>query len=171
MLAGPVYPVSVAAQVEALAEAVAAREEAAGGGLRLGEHLGDRLGRLREAAARVDRMAAAGEEGPLAQIAVLRPLHRVMYVPLNDYHPDPGITLGPLPGLAAGRILADDGAGIDRRGFAAPAIARERNRLIEAVDEALFIAQWVTLIEDMDQIRAVVEDLVEKERPREKEEG
>ncbi len=169
MLAGRVYPVSVAAQVEALAEAVAAREEEAGGGLRLREHLGDRLGRLREAAARVDGLAASGEEGPLAQIAVLRPLHRVMYVPLNDHHPDPGITLGPLPGLAAGRILADDGAGIDRRGFAAPVLARERNRLIEAVDEALFMAQWVTVFKDLYDIRAVVEDLVEQERQRERE--
>ena len=115
-------------------------------------------------------MAASGEADPLAQIAVLRPLHRVMYVPLNDHHPDPGITLGPLPGLAAGRILADDGAGIDRRGFAAPVLARERNRLIEAVDEALFMAQWVTLIEDLEDIRAVVEVLVEQQNRREGEE-
>jgi hypothetical protein len=167
MLAGTPFPVSVAAQVEALAGAVAARDAAAGGALRLGEHLGDRLERLREAAIRVDEAAAAGEEGALAQIAVLRPLHRVMYVPLNDYHPDPGITAGPLPGLAAGRILATEEAGGDRRGFAAPVLARERNRLIEAVDEALFMAKWVTMIEDLDQLRETLEHLVEREESRE----
>ena len=162
MLAGTPFPASVAAQVEALAGAVAARDAAAGGALRLGDHLGDRLERLREAAIRVDDAAAAGEEGALAQIAVLRPLHRVMYVPLNDYHPDPGIAAGPLPGLAAGRILAGD-AGSDRRGFAAPVLARERNRLIEAVDEALFMAKWVTMIEDLDQLREILDHLVERE--------
>ena len=140
MLAAASYPVSVAAQVDALAEAVAARDEAAAGALRLREHLGDRLERLREEAVRVDGMAASGELEPLAQIAILRPLHRVMYVPLNDYHPDPGVTPGPLPGLAAGRILGDGDAGGDRRGFAGPVLARERNRLIEAVDEALLAA-------------------------------
>ena len=170
MLAGAQYPVSVVAQVEALTEAVAARDETAGGTLRLGEHLGDRLGRLREEAARVDEMAAAGEAEPIAQIAVLRPLHRVMYVPLNNYHPDPGITLGPLPGLAPGRILAQEESGSDRRGFAAPVLARERNRLIEAVDEALFMAQWVTLIEDLGQLREIVEQVVEQEDRREGEE-
>ena len=119
-----------------------------------------------EAAIRVDEAAAAGEEGALAQIAVLRPLHRVMYVPLNDYHPDPGIAAGPLPGLAAGRILAGD-AGSDRRGFAAPVLVRERNRLIEAVDEALFMARWATAIEELDQLREILEHLVEREESRE----
>ena len=170
MLAGDVYPVSVAAQVEALAEAVAAREEAAGGGLRLREHLGDRLERLREAAARVDGLAASGEEGPLAQIAVLRPLHRVMYVPLNVYHPDPGIALGPLPGLAAARIMAEEESESDRRGFAAPVLARERNRLIEAVDEALFMAQWVTIFQDVDRLREAFDFFVEQQDRREGEE-
>jgi len=121
-------------------------------------------------AARVDGMAASGEADPLAQIAVLRPLHRVMYVPLNDHHPAPGITLGPLPGLAAGRILADDGAGIDRRGFAAPVLARERNRLIEAVDEALFMAQWVTIFQDVDRLKEAFDFFVEQQNRREGEE-
>ena len=62
-----------------------------------------------------------------------------MYVPLNDCHPDPGVSLGPLPGLAPARILAEEEAGSDRRGFALPVLVRERNRLIEAVDEALLV--------------------------------
>ncbi|MDE2981329.1 MAG: M28 family peptidase [Gemmatimonadota bacterium] len=139
MLAGAVYPVSLSAQVEALAAAIAAREEAAGGALQLHEHLGDRIARLRGVAADLDERAGAGTIGPVDQVAFLRPLHRVMYVPLNDYHPDPGVSLGPLPGLAPARILAEEEAGSDRRGFALPVLVRERNRLIEAVDQALVV--------------------------------
>ncbi len=95
---------------------------------------------LREAAERLDELADAGSVGPLDQVAVLRPLHRVMYVPLNAYHPDPGVGLGPLPGLAPARILSSEDAGSDRRGFAATGLARERNRLVEAVDQALSTA-------------------------------
>ena len=139
MLAGATYPVSLGTQVEALAAAIAARDEAAGGALQLARHLGDRMGRLHRVAAELDERAAAGTIGPLDQLAFLRPLHRVMYVPLNNYHPDPGVSLGPLPGLAPARILAEEDAGGDRRGFALPVLVRERNRLIEAVDEALLV--------------------------------
>lgn len=140
MLAGAHYPVSLTAQVEALGAAIAARDETAGGALELDRHLGARMDRLREVAAELDERARAGAIGPVDQVAFLRPLHRVMYVPLNNYHPDPGITLGPLPGLAPARILVDEDAGSDRRGFALPVLVRERNRLVEAVDEALQIA-------------------------------
>ena len=95
---------------------------------------------LRAAAAEMDAQAAAGTVGAVDQIAFLRPLHRVMYVPLNDYHPDPGVGLGPLPGLAPARLLMDEEAGSDRRGFAVPVLVRERNRLVEAVDDALRVA-------------------------------
>ncbi len=141
MLAGARYPVSLVAQVEALGAAGAARDEAAGGALQLDRHLGEPMERLREVAAELDERAGAGAIGPLDQVAFLRPLHRVMYVPLNNYHPDPGITLGPLPGLAPARILVEEEAGSDRRGFALPVLVRERNRLVEAVDEALRIGR------------------------------
>ena len=150
MLSGPRYPVSVSAQVAALADAVAAREEALGAALRLDEQLGGRMVGLREAAERLDELADAGSVRPLDLVAVLRPLHRVMYVPLNTYHPDPGVGLGPLPGLAPARILSSEDAGSDRRGFAATGLVRERNRLIEAVDQALSTAVAV--------IRAARED-------------
>ncbi len=146
MLAAPRYPVSLTAQVEALEAAIAAREEAAGGALQLDLHLGDRMERLRRVAVDLDERADAGELGALDLVAFLRPLHRVMYVPLNDYHPDPGVTLGPLPGLAPARILADEAPGSDRRGFAAPVLARERNRLVEAVDEALDVGYMRTTL-------------------------
>ena len=115
------------------------------------------MDRLRRVAADLDERADAGEIGPVDQVAFLRPLHRVMYVPLNDYHPDPGVSLGPLPGLAPGRILVDAEAGSDRRGFAVPVLMRERNRLIEAVDEALDAGYMRTTLasirEELSEIR------------------
>ena len=162
MLAAPRYPVSLTAQVEALSTAIEARDDAAGGALLLRSHLGDRLERLRTVAADLDERADAGEIGPVDLVAFLRPLHRVMYVPLNDYHPDPGVTLGPLPGLAPARILAEEEPGSDRRGFAAPVLMRERNRLIEAVDEALDVGYMRTTLSSIRQ--GMVELRVEQER-------
>jgi len=159
MLAGPRYPVSLSAQVASLAEAVAARDAASGGALQLEAQLGNRLERLRRVAADIDERADAGAIGPIDQLAVLRPLHRIMYVPLNVHHPDPGITLGPLPGLAPARILAGEEAGSDRRGFALPVLVRERNRLIEAVDEALDAGYMRTTLE---AIRSELADVREE---------
>ena len=159
MLAGARYPVSLTAQVEALGAAIAARDEAARGALQLDRHLGDRMEQLREVAADLDERADAGAIGPVDQVAFLRPLHRVMYVPLNDYHPDPGVTLGPLPGLAPARILVDEEAGSDRRGFALPVLVRERNRVVEAVDEALDVGYMRTTLAS---IRRELDDLREE---------
>ncbi len=137
MLAGDRHPASAAAQVEALAGAIVAREAQAGGALELQAHLGGRMERLRQVAARLDAQADSGRIEPREIVAFLRPLHRAMYVPLNRYHPDPGVALGPLPGLAPAAILAGEAPGSDRRGFALPVLVRERNRLVEAVDEAI----------------------------------
>lgn len=143
MLTGAPFPVSLSDQVAALGKAMAARDDESGGATRLGERLAGRMAELRKVAERLDGLAEAGRVNPLEQVAVLRPLHRVMYVPHNVYHPDPGVRLGPLPGLAPAAVLADEGAHPDRRGFAAPVAARERNRLIEAVDDALAEARRV----------------------------
>ena len=160
MLAGVRYPVSLVAQVDALGAAIATRDGAAGGALQLDRHLGDRMERLRRVAVDLDGRADAGEIGPVDQVAFLRPLHRVMYVPLNDYHPDPGVSLGPLPGLAAARILVDEEADRDRRGFAVPVLARERNRLVEAVDEALYAGYMRTALASIrNELQEIREEL------------
>ncbi len=151
MLAGPRYPVSLTAQVEALDAAIETRDAAAGGALQLRTHLGDRMERLRRVAADLEERADAGEIGSVDMVAFLRPLHRVMYVPLNDYHPDPGVYLGPLPGLAPARILVEAEPGSDRRGFAAPVLVRERNRLVVAVDEALDVGYMRTTLASLRQ--------------------
>jgi len=59
-----------------------------------------------------------------------------MFVPGSDYHPDPGIYGQPLPGLEPARILAEENASSDRYRFAMAQLLRERNRILEAIDEA-----------------------------------
>ena len=50
-----------------------------------------------------------------------------------------------------------------------PVLARERNRLIEAIDDAIFVSTWATLMEDMAEMRVAVEGLVENQRQRDEE--
>ena len=57
-------------------------------------------------------------------------------MPGSDYHPDPGIYGRPLPGLEPARILADEDPATDRYRFAMAQLLRERNRILEAIDEA-----------------------------------
>ena len=63
-----------------------------------------------------------------------------MFVPGSDYHPDPGIYSRPLPGLEPASILAEEAASSDRYGFAMAQLVRERNRILEAIDEATHAA-------------------------------
>ena len=137
------YPIRLAAQVEALEDAVARREAAAVGTFGLQDALGTRLDDLSDLAARVDRLAAEEGVRDLELVAALRPLHRVMYVPLTPYHPDPGVGLGPLPGLAPAEILAQTSRDSDRAGFALPVLMRERNRLVEALDQAIAATRMI----------------------------
>ena len=82
----------------------------------------------------------AGSAGPQidrAVLRVLRPLHRVLYSPLAPFHPDPGMALGLLPGLAPVQILVSEDPNSDRFGFAYTTLVRERNRLLEALARSI----------------------------------
>ena len=80
---------------------------------------------------------SVGPEIDRAVIRVLRPLHRVLYSPLAPFHPDPGMALGLLPGLAPVQILASEDPNSDRFGFAHATLVRERNRLLEALARSI----------------------------------
>jgi hypothetical protein len=72
----------------------------------------------------------------LALVAVLRPLHRVLYTGLGPYHPDPAVSVGALPGLNAVRMLSSDEPDTDRYRFALTTLQREGARILEALDQA-----------------------------------
>ncbi|HSM59485.1 MAG TPA: M28 family peptidase [Longimicrobiales bacterium] len=138
LLADPALPLDLPREVEALEQALSERERQSGSALDLSEA---REGAARLAALLADADAAgastrSGAALDLARMRVLRPLHRVMFVPGSDHHPDPGIHGSPLPGLEPARVLSEEPLDSDRYGFALAYLLRERNRVHEAIDEA-----------------------------------
>lgn len=139
LTAGPSLPLRFAAEAEALLRALERRRDESGGALDLEEAV-RRAGELATVAARVD---AALEEGAVSSeltpflYDILRPIHRVMFVPGSDHHPDPGLYGDPLPGLEPAAALAEEEPGSDRYAFAAASLLREQNRILEALDEAI----------------------------------
>jgi aminopeptidase YwaD len=79
-----------------------------------------------------------------ALIRFLRPLHRIMYSPLDPYHPDPGTNLGMLPGLAPVSILSEESPQSDRYRFAIATLIRERNRVLDAIDQSIQILSTIS---------------------------
>jgi hypothetical protein len=137
LLADPSFPVSLSATVERLGTLLANRQEAAGSHFDLGEA----LARQRALLDTVRRVEAAlppsgSAETDLALVAILRPLHRVLYTLLGPYHPDPASTEGSLPGLNPLEMLAANDPSTDRYRFAHTTALREEARILEALDDA-----------------------------------
>ncbi len=137
MLAAPIYPVDLVAEVNALGEHIARREQQSAGRF----DLSAAAARQRTLATLVGQIArnlnTTGPEIDLARVRVLRSVHRVLYSPGSPHHPDPGRGLGLLPGLAPVEILAEEDPSSDRYRFAEATLIRERNRLLEALDAAI----------------------------------
>ncbi len=138
LLGRELLPVDVVGQVETLGAAIAARSGAGDGRFdlsRASEAHAELLalaGRLQEALPGATGSAALD----MALVDMLRPLHRILYVPLTPHHPDAGAVPGLLPGLAPTRILAEETPGSERYRLAMATLVRERNRLLEAIAES-----------------------------------
>jgi hypothetical protein len=134
----PVLPIDLAAEVEALGTEIERRAEQSAGRLDLREAIGRQRALLD--AVRALEPALPGREGvdiDRAMLAVLRPVYRVLYDPVDPFHPDPGFSVGLLPGLAPVTILAEEDPASERYLFAETTLVREKNRLLEALDTAL----------------------------------
>jgi len=131
-------PVDLVAETDALAAALARRQDETEGRLDLSpvlaatEELAGMVARLDDAVSR----GAVPFELELRLYDVLRPIHRIMFVPGSNHHPDPGIYGAPLPGLEPASVLAEEDASSDRYGFALAFLRRETNRVLEAVGES-----------------------------------
>ena len=147
LLAEPTFPVSLTATVERLGSLLRDRQETAGSHLDLSEPIsrqGELLAVVMEVEAALGRgspggTSAGGATGPeidLALVAILRPLHRVLYTLLGPYHPDPAVTEGALPGLNAVEMLVANDPSTDRFHFAMTTLLRELPRILEALDDA-----------------------------------
>ncbi len=133
-------PVDPVAEVEALGAEIERRAEESAGRFDLSEAAA-RQGELLAAVRELEPMLPGHEGADLdrAVLAVLRPVYRVLYDPVDPFHPDPGLSLGLLPGLAPVTILAEEDPASDRYLFAETTLVRERNRLLEAL--ALSLAE------------------------------
>ena len=142
LTADPVLPIDMVAEVEALGQQIERRAEQSGGRFDLGEVV-TRQRALLEAVRDVGA-ALPGHEGveiDRAVLDILRPVYRVMYDPVDPFHPDPGFSLGLLPGLAPVAILAEEDSSSDRYLFAETTLVRERNRILEALSVAVLRAE------------------------------
>ena len=64
-----------------------------------------------------------------------------MYSPSSPFHPDPGLDSSPLPGFTVLGVLAEEDPASNRYRFAEVTLIRERNRLLEALDQATAAAE------------------------------
>ena len=137
LLGREVPPVDVVAQAEMLGAAITARSAAGAGQFDLAEAEAAGAALLDLARQLNAALPAVGSaELDMALVDLLRPLHRVLYVPLAPHHPDAGSVPGLLPGLAPTAVLAEEAPGSDRYRLAMATLVRERNRLLEAIRES-----------------------------------
>ena len=137
LMANPMLPLDLVAEVEAVGTLISRRAEASGGRFDMSEAVARHAALL--GAVRDVQEALPGNEGThidRSLLDILRPLYRVMYDPVDPYHPDPGFANGLLPGLAPVSILAEADPESARYLFAETSLVRERNRLLEALDRA-----------------------------------
>jgi aminopeptidase YwaD len=148
LLAEPVFPVSLSAPVERLGSLLDRRQDEAGDHFDLSEAMARQEGLLR-VVRRVEGAVrpAADPAMDLALVALLRPVHRILYTGLGPYHPDPAVSVGSLPGLNAVEMLAANDPTTDRYLFALTSVQREYARILEALDEAQ--AEAEALLEEL----------------------
>ncbi len=137
LLAAPVLPLRLSDTVERLGSILRERQQTAGDRFDLSEAIA-RQEMLLESVLRAeaDLEMRVGPELDLALVAILRPLHRVLYTLLGPYHPDPAVSEGSLPGLNPVDMLADNDPSTDRYQFALTTLRRELPRILEALDTA-----------------------------------
>ena len=138
LTAAPVPPIDAIAEVAALGTMLTERQAMSGGRLDLSvaiAHQARLLSLLREIQPRLTTKHSGGDAG-LTLVRILRPVHRVIYTLAGEYHPDPAVGFGPLPGLSGARSLAGP-LSADDRGFTETSLVRETNRIVDALDQAI----------------------------------
>ena len=143
LLSADVYPVDLMALATTMGDALASRGEEADGRLDLGLAASRHL-ELTHAFAILQAALRPAADLDRQLLRVIRPIHRILYVGSAEHHPDPGLGPGPLPGLAAARVLAEERPDSDRFRFAQTSLLRERNRIVEALDRSIEEARRLT---------------------------
>ena len=144
LLTAPTPPIDWVGEIDVLGEQIDSASEAAGESVDFAA-LRTAFGRLRELAVELrDELPAQAEAGGMTDHVVmrlLRPLYRVMYTVSGEFHPDPAVDFGLLPGFRAAAILGEAEPNSDRAGFARAELIRERNRLMAAMHRSIEVAE------------------------------
>ena len=144
LLTAPTPPIDWVGEIDVLGEQIDSASEAAGESVDFAA-LRTAFGRLRELAVELrDELPAQAEAGGMTDHVVmrlLRPLYRVMYTVSGEFHPDPAVDFGLLPGFRAAAILGEAEPNSDRAGFARAELIRERNRLMAAMRRSIEVAE------------------------------
>jgi Iap family predicted aminopeptidase len=138
ILTEPTLPFELSATVERLGSILRERQETAGEHFDLAEAI-KRQAELLRVVRRLEGDIGTMSVGPeldLALVAILRPLHRVLFNLLGPYHPDPAVSEGELPGMNPIEMLASNAPTSDRYQFALTTLRRELPRILEALDVA-----------------------------------
>jgi hypothetical protein len=143
LTSAPVPPIDAIAEIRTLGTLLAQRQTASQGRLDLSDavqrqvrllallqELQPRLGAL------ASRKGASGGDAGMAIVNVVRPVQRVLYTLEGNYHQDPAVSFGQLPGLSGASTLASARTEDERR-FAETTLRREQNRLVEALDQSI----------------------------------
>ena len=146
LVGAPVLPLDYARFARAIHATVEELGAAGGGGwdaspaLDASRHLVERAGVF---AGAVDAVAGGGRSEPhrtetvnQTMMALSRVLIPLFYTTGDRFHHDLAIPVAPLAGLQRARELSGMEPSSDRYRFAAAALARERNRVVHALDEA-----------------------------------
>ena len=138
-----VLPIDMVAEVEALGGQIELRAEQSGGRLDLGEAMARQRALLE--AVREIRATLPGREGvdiDRGILAILRPVYRVMYDPVDPFHPDPGFSLGLLPGC----LLPSPGR--RHRRFSRPADPQTAAAapVVVSVPVPVFLPAWTSCV-------------------------
>ena len=145
LLTAPTPPIDMVAEVTALGTVIHERQIAAKGKVDFTDLL-SRQARLLSLVRRLEHSSTlTGRGADLAMVRILRPIHRVVYTLGGAYHPDPAIDFGELPGLAKANldmVVGGDSAS-DAGRFTMIALVRERNRLLDALDQSIAEAERV----------------------------
>jgi hypothetical protein len=154
LLADPVPSIRLSEATAELKSILAARASAAEGHpIDLGPAL-ERASRLHGLAVGIDESLARGRGGldanELARrmVRTLRPAIRVLYEERGPYHQDLALEHPLLPGLAPIDSLPSLASDPIRLGFARARLAREANRLVDHLDQAL--AEAEALLRDLE---------------------
>jgi aminopeptidase YwaD len=143
LLTSPIPPIRLQGATSELKERLEERQKWAGSRFDLAKAI-EKAAELDTFARGLDaRLASYEPEGQLAgaiarqMVRVIRPVLRVTYQEHGPYHQDPALEVPTLPGLAALETLGRLPANSDQLGFTMTHLVRERNRLLDHLEQAI----------------------------------